>query len=155
MKKYRCLWCMSTRNHNILYFVCVPRIHLLNTATRLWKAQKPLVQRGLQPPKTCTKFDATPALPASGALAHQPAAPPVYSSSLAPRKPRRKAQNRCNFPAPLCEVWTFRVDRPDVAFCFCRLEPRRLFRCRPTPKTRMRSCAPRTGPHCGFSIRQS
>ncbi len=25
MKKNRCLWCVSTRNHNILYFVCVPR----------------------------------------------------------------------------------------------------------------------------------
>ena len=42
MKKYRCLWYVSTRNHNILYFVYIPRICLLNTATCLWKAHKTL-----------------------------------------------------------------------------------------------------------------
>jgi RimJ/RimL family protein N-acetyltransferase len=39
MKKYRCLWCMSTTNHNILYFVHIPRIYFPNKGNCLWKAQ--------------------------------------------------------------------------------------------------------------------
>jgi len=50
MKKYRCLWCMSTTNHNRLYFLCVPCILLLNTGNWLWKAPKALARRGLGDP---------------------------------------------------------------------------------------------------------
>ena len=50
MKKYRCLWYKSTTNHYILYFVCVPRIRLLNSGNCLWKAQNTVAQRGLHPP---------------------------------------------------------------------------------------------------------
>jgi hypothetical protein len=42
MKKYRCPWCMSTQNHNILYFVNISRTFPLNTAICLWKAQNSL-----------------------------------------------------------------------------------------------------------------
>jgi hypothetical protein len=42
MKKYRCPWYVSTRNHNILYFVCIRRTSLLNKGTYLWKAPKAL-----------------------------------------------------------------------------------------------------------------
>jgi hypothetical protein len=47
MKKYRSLWCMSTTNHNILYFAVIPGTSLLNTGICLWKAQNSLVWRGL------------------------------------------------------------------------------------------------------------
>jgi len=46
MKKYRSLWCMSTTNHNILYFAVIPGTSLLNTAICLWKAQNSLAWRG-------------------------------------------------------------------------------------------------------------
>jgi hypothetical protein len=45
MKKYRSLGYMSTTNHNILYFVDVPRTILLNMGIRLWKARKTLIWR--------------------------------------------------------------------------------------------------------------
>jgi hypothetical protein len=48
MKKYRCPWCMSTKNHNILYFVCISSICPLNTAICLWKAQTSLSWRGFR-----------------------------------------------------------------------------------------------------------
>jgi hypothetical protein len=50
MKKYRSLWGMSTTNHNILYFVRIPGIRLLNPALCLWKARNSLAGRGFQPP---------------------------------------------------------------------------------------------------------
>jgi hypothetical protein len=50
MKKYRALLCMSTTNHNILYFLFISRISLANNRNRLWKAQKPQARRGLGPP---------------------------------------------------------------------------------------------------------
>jgi len=49
MKKYRSLLCMSTTNHNILYFLFISRISLANNGNRLWKAQKPLALRGDEP----------------------------------------------------------------------------------------------------------
>jgi hypothetical protein len=49
MKKYRSLWYVSTRNHNILYFVCIPRTFLLNTGLCLWKAPKTLFWRAFRP----------------------------------------------------------------------------------------------------------
>ncbi len=50
MKKYRCLWYMSTRNHNILYSADILGIRLLNIGNCLWKAQNSLARRGLQVP---------------------------------------------------------------------------------------------------------
>jgi hypothetical protein len=46
MKKYRSLWCMSTTNHNILYFVRVSSTTAINTAIWLWKAQNRHERRG-------------------------------------------------------------------------------------------------------------
>ena len=48
MKKYRSLWCMSTTNHNILYFAVIPCTLFLNTGICLWKAQNSLARRGLR-----------------------------------------------------------------------------------------------------------
>jgi hypothetical protein len=42
MKKYRCLWGLSTTNHNILYFVRIPGTRPLNARLCLWKAQTAL-----------------------------------------------------------------------------------------------------------------
>ena|ERR1035437_3111183 len=58
MRKYLCLWCMSTKNHNILCFVYVPRIKLLNKGICLWKAPKALAGRGFRPAKNCPKSGA-------------------------------------------------------------------------------------------------
>jgi len=60
MKKYLSLWCMSTKNHNILYFVDISGINFLNKGICLWKAPKPLVGRGFRPVKNCPKSGATP-----------------------------------------------------------------------------------------------
>ncbi len=46
MKKYRCPWCVSTGNHNILYFVRISGTCSLNTAICLWKASNSLARRG-------------------------------------------------------------------------------------------------------------
>jgi hypothetical protein len=51
MKKYRSLWCMSTTNHNILYFACIRRTSMLNTAICLWKAQNGRNERGFRQSK--------------------------------------------------------------------------------------------------------
>jgi hypothetical protein len=45
MKKYRSLLCMSTINHNILYFLFISRIWFANSGNRLWKAQEPQARR--------------------------------------------------------------------------------------------------------------
>jgi hypothetical protein len=59
MRKYLCLWCMSTKNHNILCFVYVPGIKLLNKGIYLWKAPKALARRGFPPAKICPKTGAS------------------------------------------------------------------------------------------------
>jgi hypothetical protein len=46
---------MSTKNHNILYFVYVPGINLLNKGIYLWKAPKTLAGRGFRPAKFAQK----------------------------------------------------------------------------------------------------
>jgi hypothetical protein len=66
MKKYRSLWGMSTRNHNILYFVHIPRINLLNSPLCLWKARNPLQPRAF-PPR-----EFAPTLMQSGTLLSNP-----------------------------------------------------------------------------------
>jgi hypothetical protein len=49
MKKYRCPWCVSTENHNILYFVVVSGTSTQNTAICLWKASNSLARRRFAP----------------------------------------------------------------------------------------------------------
>ena len=46
MKTYRCPWCVSRTNHNILYFVHISRTSSLNTAICLWKLRISLAPRG-------------------------------------------------------------------------------------------------------------
>jgi hypothetical protein len=46
---------MSTKNHNILRFVYVPGIKLLNKGICLWKAPKALAGRGFRPAKFALK----------------------------------------------------------------------------------------------------
>jgi hypothetical protein len=46
LKKYRCLWCMSTRNHYILYFLHLPSLDFPNKGKSLCKAQKALTGCG-------------------------------------------------------------------------------------------------------------
>jgi hypothetical protein len=48
MKKYRCLWYMSTTNHNILYFVAINGINFPNKGNYLWKAPKLPAEDGVQ-----------------------------------------------------------------------------------------------------------
>ncbi len=50
MKNYRCPWCVSRTNHNILYFVHISRTSPLNTAICLWKVAIGLVRRGVARP---------------------------------------------------------------------------------------------------------
>jgi hypothetical protein len=50
MKKYRSLLCMSTTNHNILYFLFISRTSFANNGNRLWKAQNPQARRALGRP---------------------------------------------------------------------------------------------------------
>ena len=68
MKKYLCLWCMSTKNHNILCFVYVPGIKLLNKGNYLWKAPKTLIRRGFCPAQFALK-------PVQGSRNHNRASP--------------------------------------------------------------------------------
>jgi len=85
MKKYRCPWCMSTRNHNILYFVSIWGTSPLNTAICLWKAQNSLAWRGFRRSKLLRsrgKFGL--GWPTAALL-----------QSLVPPRIRHKAQNRC------------------------------------------------------------
>jgi hypothetical protein len=86
---------MSTPNHNILYFVHIPGICLLNTAICLWKAPITLVRRGLSP-QTLPQTLCNPAF-----SAYPPSIP-----SLAPPAPAIKAQFQCIFTPQLCELWT-------------------------------------------------
>ena len=46
MKTYRCPWCVSRTNHNILYFVHISCTSSLNTAICLWKLRISLARRG-------------------------------------------------------------------------------------------------------------
>jgi hypothetical protein len=109
MKKYRCLWCVSTRNHNILYFVCIPRTILLNTGLSLWKAQKTLARRALEPSSFAPNlmqlwpFCVSPAPPLKTRFPNS--AFPIPESSLVPPRTPGKTQKQCSSPARLCEVW--------------------------------------------------
>jgi len=103
MKKYRCPWYMSTKNHNILYFVRIWSIRSLNTAIRLWKAPNSLVGCGLCS-SNCTKTgeNQTP-LQASSPI-----------PSLSPRWRPHKAQNQCSFSDFSVHMWTIGIAAVEV-----------------------------------------
>jgi hypothetical protein len=107
MKKYRSLWYVSTRNHNILYFVCVPRTRLLNTATCLWKAQKSLAGRGLSSPKVRPLFDASPVLPVAPGHPLQPCLSKAPINRRPARTPPQDARTVQIPGAPVLvvEIW--------------------------------------------------
>ncbi len=71
MKKYRCLWYVSTTNHNILYLVHIQGISLLNSGTCLWKAQNSLARRELGAP-VLPRFLCTPAFGSTLGLLYKP-----------------------------------------------------------------------------------
>ncbi len=102
MKKYRCPWCLSTGNHNILYFVDILGTCSLNTAICLWKASKALLGAGLRG-VFCPKTGADPK--ATDGQARFPS----HRLSVAHAWTRHKAQKWCNWPAELCELWTIRT----------------------------------------------
>jgi hypothetical protein len=55
MKKYLSLLYMSTKNHNILYFVDISGINFANKGICLWKAPKALAGRGFEPAQFALK----------------------------------------------------------------------------------------------------
>jgi hypothetical protein len=114
MKTYRCPWYVSTRNHNILYFVCIPRTILLNTGLSLWKAPKTLVRRAFGPSRSAPKLmQLQPLRPFCTGKPDPLPRPALPIPSLASPPPPRKTQDQCTFAAPLCEVWT-------ISAFFCR-----------------------------------
>jgi len=86
MKKYLCLLCLSTKNHNILCFLNISGINLLNKGICLWKAPKPLAGRGFPIVKICPKFGAT-----SGECGNTTPKPSLVLAGAGD-----KAQKRCN-----------------------------------------------------------
>jgi len=95
MKKYRCLWCVSTTNHNILYFLIIFSIRLFNTGIRLWKAQKSLARCGLLRVCLTPKIRATPCWRAGFAPLHKPS----------PGGGREQGLETVQNGVQLCERW--------------------------------------------------
>lgn len=98
MKKYLCLLCLSTKNHNLLCFIGFSGIKLLNKGICLWKAPKTLVGRGFPIVKICTNFGATPRA-CYGTT--------VQTTSLVLAGAGDKTQKRCRLGVWLCELWRF------------------------------------------------
>jgi hypothetical protein len=101
MKKYRSLWCVSTTNHNILYFFCNHCINLVNTANRLWKAWMRQELRGVGRSK----------MPEFHAIA-SPRPTLALLTSVALGKGGGKAQERCSLGANCVEKWTKAFNLP-------------------------------------------
>jgi hypothetical protein len=101
MKKYRSLWCMSTTNHNILYFLNIRGIRLVNNGNRLWKAQKAQAWRGvglpILPHMLCNRGFAG----VSGLI-----------QSVVLGGGGGKAQKRCRLGADCVEKWTTAFNLP-------------------------------------------
>jgi hypothetical protein len=95
MKKYRSLWCVSTINHNILYFIVISRTSPLNTVNRLWKVAGGLVSCGFCQ-SGCTKIGENRA---SRRL--QSPIPSVF-----PQCHPHKAQEQCSLSGFLVQMWT-------------------------------------------------
>jgi hypothetical protein len=86
---------MSTKNHNILYFVVISGIKLLNKGICLWKAPKPLAGRGFPP----AKFALKPVHPPGSVTA------PAQNPSLVLAGAVGKTQKWCILAVWLCELW--------------------------------------------------
>jgi hypothetical protein len=98
MKKYLCWWCMSTQNHNILYFVYVPGINFLNKGICLWKAPKTLAGRGFPPAKSAPN----PVQPRNYRRRYLPDPKP------SPRRCRGQGAEMVQFGGQICgevEIW--------------------------------------------------
>jgi len=96
MKKYRSLWGMSTTNHNILYFLCIPRISFANTGNRLWKARKPQKRRG----PTAFNF-------AQNTVHRRLAAVSGLIQKPSPRHGQAQGVKPALLVARLCKMWRF------------------------------------------------
>jgi len=97
MKKYRCLWCKSTTNHYILYFVHTFVIHFINKGNSLWKARNRLVRRRFRE-RLCLQTRATSAL----GLPADPFPKP------SPRRARVQGAETVQSSRKRCELWTNR-----------------------------------------------
>jgi hypothetical protein len=96
MKKYRCLWGVSTTNHNILYFVVISGIPSLNTAFCLWKPGISLARRGFfARPLPQIRFK-----PGSRAASR-------HGFSVFPPHTPHKAQKQGTFGDFPVQMWTF------------------------------------------------
>ena len=105
MKTYRCPWCVSRTNHNILYFGGISRTSSLNTAICLWKVRNSSVRRG------SARFK----LPQFWGTRWVGQRLPPHRLTLAPVGLRHKAQNRCTSAAILFKLWTFGSDEAALA----------------------------------------
>ena len=117
MKTYRCPWCVSRTNHNILYFVNISRTSSLNPGLCLWKLRFSLAGRGSGRSGLHRIWGTEWARP--GPLSH----PSTHASTLALAGLWHKAQNRCTLAAILFKLWTFR--QTDSAFRLAVPYPRR------------------------------
>jgi hypothetical protein len=99
MKKYRCWWCMSTKNHNLLCFVGFSGINLLNKGICLWKAPKTLAERGFPPVQICLK---------SGAVA-EPATVSPQNPSLVLASGEGQGAETVQFEGETVQMWTNRT----------------------------------------------
>ena len=104
MKTYRCPWCVSRTNHNILYFVHISRTSPLNTAICLWKLRIGLARRGFAAPDLHQIWSISRAGLGPRSRNSTPA------STLAPHELRHKTQNRC-IPRQVCSSCGH-LDRP-------------------------------------------
>src|ERR1035437_675153 len=91
---------MSTANHNILYFLCIPRISFLNKGVCLWKALTALGSAGFRK-RHCPNTGATP----------EPGRIPSSSLTLVLPETGGKAQKWCILTSALCEMWRFGTAR--------------------------------------------
>ena len=106
MKTYRCPWCVSRTNHNILYFVNISCTSSLNPGLCLWKPRISLAGRGFERSDLHQIWGVARAHP--GPQSNRS----TRASTLAPPRLQHKAQNRCTSPALLFKLWTIGLDGP-------------------------------------------
>ncbi len=94
MKTYRSLLCLSTKNHNILYFLKISGINFPNTAICLWKARKPQAGSGFGRPNL-PQFRCRP-------LALRPRCP---KSKASPRRERGQEEETVRIGGGFVEMW--------------------------------------------------
>jgi hypothetical protein len=107
MKKYRCLWCMSTSNHNIWYFGHVCR-HLIAKPrhSAVESSKRPCLERFLHPP---TAPEPLQTEPFSRSRRSIPSLAPIPN----PNKPQKQPET-VHFDVTNVRMWTTGVyRRPD------------------------------------------